>query len=210
MPLQNRVTPFGDLTATPDRGMFMGNRGCLHDANRQIVRDFVGTRWIICELQFKGRHRQPMTPGQYTELFFLDEATALAAGHRPCAECRRERFNMFRDAFAEANGLTGTVRATDIDALLHQQRRASRPLLDGEALHSLPSGVLVASDGAAFLTTTRGLRRWSAAGYLDGQAWPADTSLQLLTPPATVGALRVGYTPVLHATAREPVAQPPT
>lgn len=210
MPLQNRVSPWSELIVTSERGMFMGNRGCLHDAHRQIVRNVAGTRWIICQLEFKGRHRQLMTPGQYTELFFLDEATALAAGHRPCAECQRDRFTAFRDAFAEANDLTGPVRATDIDALLHGQRRASPPTLDGEFVRSLPNGVLVARDGVALLTTTNGLRRWSAAGYLDRHACPDDGSVHLLTPPATVGALRAGYTPVLHSSARDAAADSPT
>lgn len=210
MALQNRVTPWSELVATPERGTLMGNRGCLHDAQRRIVREFAGTRWIICRLEFKGRRRQPMTPGQYTELFFLDEATALAAGHRPCAECQRDRFNAFRDAFAEANELTGPVHATDIDVLLHTQRRASRPHLGGESLRSLPSGVMVERDSVALLTTANGLRQWSAAGYLDTQAWPDDGSFQLLTPSATVGALRVGYMPMLHPTACDLAADPPT
>src|SRR6202451_2054834 len=96
---QNRVTPFGDLVATPERGTFMGNRGVLHDAEGRIKRVWQLKRWIVCVLEFRGRKRQVMTPGRYTELFFLDEATALAAGHRPCAECRRQRFNAFRDAW---------------------------------------------------------------------------------------------------------------
>ena len=107
MPRQNRVTPFGDIVAVPARGMFMGNRGCLHDASAQltgrIVRPYRLTNWIYCVLSFKGRHRQVMSPGRYTELFFLDEATALAAGHRPCAECQRGRYNEFMRCWAAGN-----------------------------------------------------------------------------------------------------------
>src|SRR6266513_3430279 len=103
MPLQNRVTPFGELVVTRARGTLMGNRGSLHDTERRIRRPFAVKRWIICVLEFKNRHRTVMTPGQYTELFFLDEATALAAGHRPCAECQRARFTIFRAHWAAAN-----------------------------------------------------------------------------------------------------------
>src|ERR1700732_822885 len=99
MARQNRVTPAGDVIATPERGTFLGNRGVLHDDQGRIKRAWQLKRWIVCVLEFKGRRRAVMTPGRYTELFFLDEATALAAGHRPCAECRRERFNAFREAW---------------------------------------------------------------------------------------------------------------
>src|SRR4051794_26424644 len=99
MPRQNRVTPSGDIITTPERGTLMGNRGVLHDADARIVRRWQGKRWIACVLEFKGRWRPVMAPGRYTELFFLDEATALAAGHRPCAECRRRRFDEFRDTW---------------------------------------------------------------------------------------------------------------
>jgi len=104
MPLRNRVTPFGDLVAVPDRGALMGNRGVLHDDERRIVRFSQGRRWIACLTDVKGRRRPLMTPGRYTELFFLDEATALAAGHRPCWECRRADALRFRDAWARAAG----------------------------------------------------------------------------------------------------------
>src|SRR5580658_4307221 len=95
MPKQNRVNPFGEIIATPERGTFMGNRGVLHDDQGRIRRKWQGKRWIVCVLEFRGRKRKMMTPSRYTELFFLDEATALAAGHRPCAECRRDRSTLF-------------------------------------------------------------------------------------------------------------------
>src|SRR4051812_40893027 len=103
MPKQNRVTPAGEIIATPDRGTVMGNRGRLHDDGTEILRPFAVKRWIICKLEFNGRHRQVMALNQYTELFFLDEATALAAGHRPCAECNRTKYNLFRELWARAN-----------------------------------------------------------------------------------------------------------
>ncbi len=126
MPRQNRVTPPGEIVAAPERGTFMGNRGCLHDAKGQIRRPWQLERWIVCVLAFKGRQRRVMTPGRYTELFFLDEATALAAGHRPCAECRRERFNAYRRALA-AGGAKGDEplrSAVEIDHRLHAERVA--------------------------------------------------------------------------------------
>jgi hypothetical protein len=207
MALQNRVPPWSELIATPERGMFMGNRGCLHDAQRQIVRPFRGKRWIICHLEFKGRHRQLMTPGQYTELFFLDEAAALAAGHRPCAECQRDRFNAFRDAFAAGNDLSGRVSADDIDRLLHAQRCSSG---SPTQIDALPDGVMVEHDGAAFLVTAAAWRRWSPAGYGETVPWPQGAPVRVLTPAATVAALSAGYVPVLHESADRHVAGPPT
>jgi hypothetical protein len=117
MPLQNRATPFGVIVASEARGNLMGNRGCLHDDNRALSRRRWTTRaWVTCLLSFKGRRRQLMRPGHYTELFFLDEATALAAGHRPCAECRREAFRRFVDGWARGAGCAGErVRAADMD-----------------------------------------------------------------------------------------------
>src|SRR5437588_4844704 len=148
MPRQNRVTPFGDLVATQDRGTFMGNRGVLHDTGGCIMRAWQLKRWIVCVLEFKGRKRQVMTPGRYTELFFLDEATALAAGRRPCAECRRERFNAFRNAWRSAYPGTSNSplpSAHEIDDRLHGDRVApdrSKPLFR-VSLDELPNGVFV-------------------------------------------------------------------
>src|SRR2546423_2319360 len=152
MPRQNRVTPSGNIIATPDRGTFMGNRGVLHDAEGRIKRAWQLKRWIVCVLEFKGRKRHVMTPGHYTELFFLDEATALAAGHRPCAECRRERFNAFRMAWRSAR--PGSVdsplpAADDIDRRLHAERtRPDRSKRVFEAsLGEVPNGVFVQHPG---------------------------------------------------------------
>jgi hypothetical protein len=129
MPRQNRVDPFSEIIATPARGTLMGNRGRLHNESGQIIRPYKGKRWIICQLQYKGRRRQIMAPGRYTELFFLDEATALAAGHRPCAECSRSRFKEFVEAWVQANPelITGTkVSAGQLDTILHQERVAEK------------------------------------------------------------------------------------
>src|SRR3954451_8147614 len=125
MPRQNRVTPFGEIVAVPERGTMMGNRGVLHDARGRIFRPWQVKRWLICLLEFRGRHRAVMAPNRYTELFFLDEATALAAGHRPCFECRRGRFLAFRDAWAAGNRESigpEAIRAAMIDDRLHAER----------------------------------------------------------------------------------------
>src|SRR5580692_8691892 len=127
MAKQNRVTPFGDLIATPERGTFLGNRGVLHDAEGRIKRAWQLKRWIVCVLEFRGRKRSVMTPGHYTELFFLDEATALAAGHRPCAECRHARFLDFCNAWKKghsAKGGSARPTADEIDSRLHTERLA--------------------------------------------------------------------------------------
>ena len=128
MPRQNRVNPFGEIIATPERGTFMGNRGVLHDDEGRIRRKWQGKRWIVCVLEFRGRKRKVMTPSRYTELFFLDEATALAAGHRPCAECRRERFKSFCCAWQPAHPQKGGSRpsASDIDTCLNAERGPQR------------------------------------------------------------------------------------
>src|SRR5271166_446073 len=148
MPRRNRVTPFGDILATPDRGTFMGNRGVLHDDEGRIQRAWQLKRWIVCVLAFRGRMRQVMTPGRYTELFFLDEATALAAGHRPCAECRHARFLAFCNAWGTANPgacMSARPAATVIDDRLHAERLApdrSKRFFMGN-LDELPDGVFV-------------------------------------------------------------------
>ena len=203
MPRRNRVTPFSAIVAVSARGTLTGNRGCLHDERQNIRRLFQGTRWIICLLDFKGRKRKLMTPGHYTELFFLDEATALAAGHRPCAECQRERFTRFRDLWARANPeLAGTSRphATVMDAAIHCERTA--PIDGGSRSHmsieDLPDGVFVTDDGrTAYLILAGGLRRWSPDGYELPTA-PLQYPVQVLTPASVVQTLAAGYSADIH------------
>ncbi len=153
MPRRNRVTPFGTLIAVDARGTLMGNRGCVHDASGVIRRPYQVKRWLICLLEFKGRHREVMRPGQYTELFFLDEATAFAAGHRPCAECQRGRYELFRDAWLRAGLETGGAArpsAETIDAELHRARIAGgRQVTYAARLDTLPDGTFVSSEGGA-------------------------------------------------------------
>ena len=191
MARRNRVTPTGEIVATDARGTFMGNRGgCLHDEGGALVRSYRSKAWLICLLEFKGRRRELMQPGLYTELFFLDEATALTAGHRPCFECRRP------DAVAFARALTGLARprAGDVDEALHPQRLplgAGRPTWQAAA-EDLPDGAMVRRNGAEWLVSDRSLRRWSFEGYGPAEPVPAGT-LDVLTPEPTVRALRSGY-----------------
>ena len=199
MPLQNRVTPFGELIVTSARGTLMGNRGCLHDAEQRIRRLFSVKRWIICVLEFKGRHRRVMTPGQYTELFFLDEATALAAGHRPCAECQRARYDLFRAHWAgRGRALPG---AEAMDDVIHAERldvsRGKRTYT--ERLSRLPDGAMVAGDdGEAYLVHDRTLLRWTPAGYAERRRPRGTVSYRVLTPRSIVRALARGYPVVVH------------
>lgn len=200
MPLQNRITPFGTLIATPERGTLMGNRGCLHDERQQIRRPFQLQRWIICLLEFKDRWRPVMKPGHYTELFFLDEATALAAGHRPCAECQRDRFNLFREAWAKANPeFTDKIRplATEIDAVLHLERIGSKHFCD--SIDGLPDGTfLTDNEQDSYLVFGGKLRRWTPSGYETKAALNVDFPARLLTPASVVRTLRKGYPVDLH------------
>ena len=207
MPRQNRVTPFSTLMATSARGTFMGNRGCLHNDHGQIRRQFQGKRWIICLLDFKGRKRSIMTPGQYTELFFLDEATALAAGHRPCAECQRERFNLFREIWAKANPkLAGTPRpaATTLDAILHQERIAANSNAQRfcNSIEDLPDGAFVTDDEQiACLVLRNQLLRWSPAGYEYSPLRIIHYPVRVLTPASVVRTLAAGYPVSIHSSA---------
>ena len=204
MPLQNRVTPAGEIIATPARGMFTGNRGIIHDpATRMLLRKrWSSTAWLTCVLHFGGRRRKVMGGPSWTELFFLDEATAFAAGHRPCFYCRREDANRFRAAWEEGNG-TGHLLAPDMDAVLHRERldgRAKRLHPLPRPLAKLPDGAMVQVGGESFLVVQGEPLRWSPAGYSEVGGGLRDP--MLLTPPSTLRALFTGYRPVLHASAR--------
>ncbi|MGI8551413.1 MAG: hypothetical protein ACR2PL_11605 [Dehalococcoidia bacterium] len=211
MPRQNRVTPRGEIIATPARGDFMGKRGgCLHDASGKLgAARWRGNRWITCLLEFKGRRRTIMTPGRYTELFFLDEATALAAGHRPCRECRRPAFEDFKLAWLKGNpehGLTPDASIDAIDAILQRERvsRDREQVTHRASIDSLPEGVFVVLDHSpaeTFLLWDNRLQRWSPEGYKDAVEKPHGFSVQALTPRSTVRAIATGYRPAVHATA---------
>jgi hypothetical protein len=202
VPLQNRVTPFGEIVAVPGRGLYLGNRGIIHDpATKTLLnRRWSSEAWIICVCEWRGRRREPMAQKSWTELFFLDEATAFAAGHRPCFYCRRDAAEAFRTAFS-----LDRLSAPEMDAALHRER------LDGreKRLHplaapweSLPNGAMVASGGAAYLVYDGKALPWSPDGY--GPPEPLSGDLRLITPPSTVRAFRHNYVPVLHPTAMKP------
>jgi hypothetical protein len=209
VPKQNRVTPFADLQAIPECGTMMGNRGVLHDADGRIRRAWQVQRWLVCVLEFRGRKRSVMRPGHYTELFFLDEATALAAGHRPCAECRRARFLTFCDAWGKAYPLESSSvrpRVATIDARLHADRiasdRSQRTFL--EDVDQLPNGVFVTVakwDEQAYLVLGDQLLAWSPAGYGQPRPRPGGETVRVLTPASTVRTIRAGYTPEIHPSA---------
>lgn len=220
MPLQNRVDPFGLIQAHPARGGIMGNRGGrIHtDARTLATRRWASKQWICCQLEFKDRQREVMGAG-YTELFFLDEATALAAGHRPCFECRRAAADRFAEIWAEAGlgpkSVPGQARskasarqrsmAGEIDAVLHRERLAKRrKRVRLVALDGLPPGAMIARDEGAWLVTEEGFWPWSFTGYgqlIPRDRWGAEAKGFLLTPPSTVRCLALGYRPQMAMTA---------
>jgi hypothetical protein len=198
MPLRNRVTPLSELVADPARGLVYGNRGCLHDDLGRVRRRYAGRRWIACRLRFRGWHRSPLLqPGRFTELFFLDEATAYAAGHRPCALCRREDYVRFGELWRDRH--PGEAGADAIDARLHGERltdsgRGQRHH-DGR-LERLPDGAFVLIDAAPWLVRGDRLLRYTPAGYTDPR--PRGTgAAQVITPPSLVEVLRTGWDPVV-------------
>ncbi|HEY8293005.1 MAG TPA: hypothetical protein VIG44_10980 [Thermomicrobiales bacterium] len=202
MPLQNRVTPRGDLIATAERGTMFGNRGVLHDAERRIVRYSQGRRWIVCRLAFRGRHRPIMHPGFYTELFFLDEATALAAGHRPCAECRRQEYQDFRRYWASVHGdRSGTLPSADeMDARLHGDRLVApgKRKTYRDDIAALADGVFILHEDEAWLLWQSALLHWTPGGYDRRLARPTEGEVTVLTPRATARTIAAGYAPTVH------------
>ena len=202
MPLQNRVTPTGEIVATPHRGLFTGNRGIIHDpATKTLTRRWASQAWLTCVCEFRGRRREVMATRSWTELFFLDEATALAAGHRPCFYCRRDDANRFRAAWEQGNGVN-RVLARDIDAVLHRERldRGKKRLYPlAVPLGELPDGAMLQEGTVSYLVVQGRPLKWSPAGYRAAVA--AIWGPMLLTPPSTLRALAAGYVPVLHPSA---------
>jgi hypothetical protein len=207
MPLQNRVTPCGEIIAHPARGLFMGNRGILHDAERRLGRArWRHPHWVTCLLAFRGRWRAVLQPGAYTELFFLDEATALAAGHRPCAQCRYRDFAAFREAWQLSQG-TESPRAGEMDRALHRARvesRSRRHITHRDRLATLPDGAMVVlreQPGTAWLVLGERLLPWRPDGYGKALPRPRVGQVTVLTPRPTVAVLSAGYRPILHRSA---------
>jgi hypothetical protein len=205
MPLQNRVTPSGDIVADPHRGMFTGNRGIIHDpATKTLLKKRWATpAWITCVCEFRGWRRKVMGTRSWTELFFLDEATAFAAGHRPCFFCRRDDANRFRAAWEEGNGVAD-VLAREMDNVLHAERldRSTKRLhVLPMPLSKLPDGAMVQAGGESYLIVQGRALQWSMAGYR--KAEDALDGAELLTPPSTLRAFGAGYRPVLHPSAMQ-------
>ena len=207
MPLQNRVSPFSELIASPARGLVYGNRGCLHDDTGRIRRRFNGKRWIACRLSFKGWSRSPlMQPGRFTELFFLDEGTAFAAGHRPCALCRREDYTRFVEIWgglhpgaSDADAIDLRLHAERVDATTRAQRHHEEPF------DTLPDGAMVLDGGQPLLVVGQALHQWTPAGYVEPRPRPPGRPASVITPPSLVEVLRCDWKPViplLHPSAR--------
>ncbi|WP_166306303.1 hypothetical protein [Bradyrhizobium sp. 2S1] len=202
MPLQNRVTPTGDIVASEHRGTFTGNRGIIHDpATRTLLnKRWSSPAWLTCVCEFRGRRRKVMSRQSWTELFFLDEATAFAAGHRPCFYCRRDDAKRFRAAWESGNGVSD-LSAKAMDAVLHAERldRGKKRLhLLLLPIAGLPYGTMVQANGESYLVANGETLRWSFVGY---DRADVTRPAMLLTPPSTVRAFEAGYRPVLHPSA---------
>ncbi|MCS3729845.1 hypothetical protein [Bradyrhizobium betae] len=203
MPLQNRVTPTGDIIATPHRGLFTGNRGIIHDpATKTLLKKrWASETWIVCVREFRGARREPMGGRSWTELFFLDEATAFAAGHRPCFLCRRADANRFRSAWETGNG-GKALKAKEIDRKLHRERldRGKKRLHPPRVpIDQLPEGVMIQDGADSFLVARGRTLLWSPAGYVETDRSPQHA--MVLTPPSIINALAAGYRPLLHPSA---------
>jgi hypothetical protein len=202
VPLQNRVLPTGEIISDPARGLMMGNRGCLHGQTRELgVSRWRLKAWICCVLEWKDVRRDPMPPGRWTALFFLDEATALAAGHRPCGYCRRSDFLGFAAAWQTAQRLARRPRAGEMDAILHRERvdRTRRQVTRTMDAGQLPDGVMIRAGGELGLLIGGRLRAWSLTGY--GAASGVSGPVEVLTPPAIIATIAAGYRPMVHPTA---------
>jgi hypothetical protein len=198
--LQNRVDPFGRLIETTARGLWMGNRGVIHNKDKQIIRPFKHKAWITCALEFKGRKRTVMTPDRWTELFFLDEATAFAAGHRPCFECRKENARRFKSCWIEGNPLYNFSMTTSInqfDEIIHRERinNEKKKVMHQRTLSEIPEGTFVLIRDEPFVFSKGRLHRWTPFGYEGSVAMPEGSTLTILTPYSIVNAFCAGYVP---------------
>jgi hypothetical protein len=199
---RNRVTPDGELIAVRDRGLFLGFRGPLLNSSGQLARYSSGIAWAICALEFKGRRRVQWRPGRLTELYFLDEATGLAAGHRPCGECRYRDYQAFKRAWARAAGV-GIPNVKEIDTRMHADRLAAPGVRRTyqATLSGLPDGAMADIDGDPWLVRGGQLLKWTPAGYSESSTPDPATVVTVITPRTTVAVLAAGYQPVMHPTA---------
>lgn len=209
MPLQNRISPFSTLTATPERGAWTGNRGVIHNANKEIVRNHSVKYWITCVLEYKNFQRKVMSPNRWTELFFLDEATSFAAGHRPCGFCRNMDFKRFKKLWLLANakryGLEGNVKMDIIDNFIHQERLNEKGIQKTfqAALSTLPDGTFITfiDSVKAYLWYKQNLYKWSFSGYTKVLEFEQHQPVNVLTPFSYVETFKLGYLPQIHFSA---------
>ena len=206
MPLQNRVNPFSTLISTPERGAWTGNRGVIHNERKEIIKNHAVKYWITCVLDYKNARRSVMTPNRWTEVFFLDEATAFAAGHRPCGFCRHADFKRFKDLWIKANGeqygLTNKTKMDIIDAIIHQERLDKNGLQKTfkSTLTALPDGTFITLDEVdkAYLWFEQNLYEWSFSGYTKVSQFDKNQEVTVLTPFSYVAVFKAGYVPEVH------------
>ena len=209
MPRLNRVDPFGDVHRAPARGMFTGNRGCLVDESREVARHHRGSLWITCVTSYRGWKSPLDEPGHWTPLFFLDDAVALAAGHRPCGLCRRDHYRSYRDAIQSGLGQVERVSAADLNRRLASERlrrgrgliRAADRKLWRAGIEDLPTGTVIVEDGSPLLVTAEKLFHFAFDGWRDPVLRPERGQMTVLTPPTSVLAMIHGFEPTLHDTA---------
>jgi hypothetical protein len=198
--LQNRVDPLGNIIKTEARGCWMGNRGILHNEDKKLLRPFKLQAWITCKLEFRGRKRQVMTPHRYTELFFMDEATSFAAGHRPCFECRRADYNKFKSLWLTGNpgyNFDEKTSIQEIDKILHNERmnRDRSKVTFEENINNIPDGSFVLYKNEPYLLSDGSMFLWSPFGYEKKMALPGVNKLTVLTPRSVVNTFKAGYLP---------------
>ena len=198
--LQNRVDPFGNLIKTKARGLLTGTRGVIHNHQQEIIRPFKLKAWLTCRLEFKGRKRKMMSPDKYTELFFLDEATAFAAGHRPCCECRRDDFNRFKMLWLKGNpeyGFNEKTSIQKIDSIIHEERinRSRLKVTFEESIQNIPNSTFVCIDNNPYLVFNGQFLLWTPFGYNKGTAFAGKEKLTVLTPKSIVNTFQMGYLP---------------
>lgn len=206
MPLQNRVTPSGELITSQARGTLMGNRGNLHNDNKAVVRKSAHKSWVACQLSFEGIKREVMKPGAYTELFFLDEAIAYSSGHRPCSDCQKAKFKFFKKCWLESNGKLHDMPSTnmsEIDKVLHGERidQQGGKITFMTNAGELPDGTCIEYEGKNYLKWNKRYLGWSAAGYISAIALPHNLQVTVLTPKSVVRCFMNGLTPEVHISA---------
>ena len=210
MPLQNRVNPFSTLISTPERGAWTGNRGVIHNERKEIIKNHAVKYWITCVLKYKNARRSVMTPNRWTELFFLDEATAFAAGHRPCGFCRHADFKRFKDFWLKANGeqygLTSKTKMDIIDTFIHQERLDKNGVQKTfkSTLAALPDGTFITLDEVdkSYLWYDQNLYEWSFSGYTKVFKFDKNQEVTVLTPLSYVAVFKAGYVPEVHFSAK--------